>query len=172
MQRSASTQFQLLAALFLAVVMAAVVGTALGFEHIGGFIPCKLCLAQREPYYAGVPVALLAAAGAGLGWRSCFTRGMLIVVALLMSYGVILSIYHSGAEWHWWPGPTDCGAAATSGITTDAGGLLDTLNAVTPPSCDEAAGRFLGLSFAGWNVLASFALAVVAWRAAFYRAEK
>lgn len=169
MRQSASSSFQLLAALFLAVAMAGVVGTALGFEHIGGFIPCKLCLTQREPYYAGVPVALLAMAGAAFGWRACFTRGMLIIVGLLMSYGVILAVYHSGVEWHWWPGPTDCGAAATSGITTDAGGLLGSLNSVTPPSCDEAAGRFLGLSFAGWNVLASLALATIAWRAAFSR---
>lgn len=169
MRQTASSRFHLVSAVFLAFAMAAVVGTALGFEHLGGFIPCKLCLAQREPYYAGVPVALLAAAGAALGWRNCFTRGMLTIVALLLSYGAILAAYHSGVEWHWWAGPTDCGAAATSGITTDAGSLLGTLDAVTPPSCDAAAGRFLGLSFAGWNVLASLALAVIAWRAALAR---
>jgi len=36
-----------LTAALLAVGMAAVVGSALGFEHIGGYIPCKLCLEQR-----------------------------------------------------------------------------------------------------------------------------
>ena len=41
--------------------MAATVGTALGFEHIGGYIPCKLCLEQRTPYYVGVPLMALAA---------------------------------------------------------------------------------------------------------------
>ena len=56
----------MMTALFLAVAMAAVVGTALGFEHIGGFIPCKLCLEERIPYYTGVPVALLAAIAAGM----------------------------------------------------------------------------------------------------------
>jgi disulfide bond formation protein DsbB len=142
MRQTASSRFHVLAALFLALAMAGTVGTALGFEHIGGFIPCKLCLAQREPYYAGVPVALLALAGAAFGWRGCFTRGMFVIAGLLMSYGVILSIYHSGVEWHWWPGPADCGAAATSGITTNAGDLLGALDSVTPPSCDEAAGRF------------------------------
>ena len=60
-------------------------------------------------------------------------------------------------------------AAATSGIMTDVGGLLGALDAVTPPSCDEAAGRFLGLSFAGWNVFASLGLAAIAWRAALGR---
>ena len=53
---------QVLGALFLAVAMAATVGTALGFEHIGGYIPCALCLMQRTPYYIGVPVALVALA--------------------------------------------------------------------------------------------------------------
>ena len=42
--------------------MAATVGTALGFQHIGGYIPCKLCLEQRMPYYVGVPLMALAVA--------------------------------------------------------------------------------------------------------------
>ncbi|MFZ2101280.1 MAG: disulfide bond formation protein B [Oricola sp.] len=162
---------QTLAAAFLAVAMAAVVGTALGFEHIGGFIPCKLCLEQRTPYYVGVPVALIALAGATLGWRACITRGLLFIAGLLMTYGLLLAIYHSGVEWHWWAGPTDCSTSATTGILTDAGGLLGALDTMKPPSCDEAAGRFLGLSFAGWNVLSSLGLAFVAYRAAFAPAK-
>ncbi|TIL77246.1 MAG: disulfide bond formation protein B, partial [Mesorhizobium sp.] len=42
-------------ALFLAAAMAATVGSALAFQHLGGYIPCKLCLEQRTPYYIGVP---------------------------------------------------------------------------------------------------------------------
>ncbi|WP_193174762.1 disulfide bond formation protein B [Oricola nitratireducens] len=164
---SGTGRLQLIGAAFLAVAMAAVVGTALGFEHIGGFIPCKLCLEQRIPYYAGVPVALVALAGAALGWRPVIVRGLLLIVGLLMTYGLYLGIYHSGVEWHWWAGPADCSTSATSGILTDAGGLLGALDTMKPPSCDEAAGRFLRLSFAGWNVLASLGLAAIAYRAAF-----
>jgi disulfide bond formation protein DsbB len=153
-------------ALVLALAMAAVVGTALGFEHIAGFIPCKLCLEQREPYYAGVPVALFALVAAGLRWPTLIIRGALAIVALLMTYGLGLAVYHSGVEWGWWAGPTDCAAAATSGIVSDASDLLGAIDSTTPPSCDEAAGRFLGLSFAGWNFLASLALAGLAWRTA------
>ena len=47
--------------LVLAVAMAAVVGTALGFQYIGGYIPCELCLMQRQPYYYAIPIALLGA---------------------------------------------------------------------------------------------------------------
>ena len=40
--------------------MIAVIATVLGFEHIGGYTPCKLCLGQREPYYMAIPVTGLA----------------------------------------------------------------------------------------------------------------
>ena len=32
---------------------------AWGFQVIGGYFPCKLCLEQRVPYYVGLPVALV-----------------------------------------------------------------------------------------------------------------
>lgn len=163
---------QLFGAAFLAVAMAAVVGTALGFEHIGGFVPCKLCLEQREPYYAGVPIALLVLIGAYLRWPAIIVRGGLLLVGLLMAYGLYLSVYHSGVEWAWWMGPADCSTSSTTGITTDATDLLGALDTVTPPSCDQAAGRFLGLSFAGWNVIASLFLMLIAFKAAFAKAEK
>ncbi|WP_306119497.1 MULTISPECIES: disulfide bond formation protein B [unclassified Roseitalea] len=152
-----------LGGLALAAAMAAVVGTAIGFEVIGGFIPCALCLDQRDPYYWGVPIALFGALAALVGWPAIIARAALVVAGLVMVYGLALGVYHAGVEWAFWPGPADCGAAAQSGIALDAGSLLADLDAVTPPACDEAAGRFLGLSFAGWNVLASAALAGMAF---------
>ena len=44
-------------ALAIFVVAAATILGALGFEHIGGYLPCHLCLMQRTPYYVGVPFA-------------------------------------------------------------------------------------------------------------------
>lgn len=152
-------------ALVLALAMAATVGTALGFQHIGGYIPCKLCLEQRVPYYVGIPVVVLAALSATLRLPSTVTRGLLVVAGLLMAYGLYLGVFHSGVEWAWWAGPTDCGAV--SGPADPGGnGVLDALNSFVPPSCDKAALRILGLSFAGWNAIASLVLAVVAFRGA------
>lgn len=159
---------QTLSAFFLLLAMAVTVGTALGFEHIGGFLPCKLCLEQRTPYYAGIPLMVLAFASSSLKWSPLVTRLLLLIGGLLMLYGLWLAVFHAGVEWKFWPGPTDCVAAATS-ITTDAGSLLSDLNAIRPPSCDQAALRVLGLSFAGWNVIASAILAAIALRAAFRR---
>lgn len=152
-------------AILIAAAMAAVVGTALAFEHIGGYLPCKLCLEQRTPYYAGVPVMLLGAAASGYGWPGVVRKGLLSIGGLLMAYGLSLAVYHAGVEWAWWAGPTDCVAAAMS-ITTDAKDLLGDINAIKPPSCDKAALRILGLSFAGWNVPTSLVLMLASFRAA------
>lgn len=151
-------------ALFLCVAMIGIVGTALAFEHLGGYLPCKLCLEQRTPYYLGALLMALAALSSFKNWQPCVTRGLLAIGGLLMLYGMTLAILHAGVEWSFWAGPTDCSAAATS-ITTDAGNLLDDINAIHPPSCDKAALRFLGISFAGWNVPASLVLMIGAFRA-------
>ncbi len=155
----------LLTAGFLTVAMAATVGTALAFQHIGGYMPCKLCLAQRTPYYVGVPLMALAFLSALFRWPVWLTRLLLIAGALLMVYSLYLGVHHAGVEWGWWPGPTDCGAveAPPGG---GSGGVLDQLDTVIPPSCDKASLRVLGLSFAGWNAVASFVLALVAFRGA------
>ncbi len=159
---------QSLTAILLAFAMAATVGAALGFEHIGGYIPCKLCLEQRIPYYVGVPLMALAALSSTLRWPAMATRGLLLAGAVLMVYGLYLGAQHSGVEWGWWAGPTDCGVVAP--VDTGGGGVLDALNTVIPPSCDRAALRVLGLSFAGWNAVASLILAAVALRGAFAKA--
>jgi disulfide bond formation protein DsbB len=170
MNATASRHMPALTPAFLLIAMIAVIATVQGFEHIGGYIPCKLCLAQREPYYAAMPVALVAVISAAWRWPPFLARGLLAIVGLLMVYTMALGIYHSGVEWAWWAGPTDCGAAA-NGISSDVNDLLGDLTAKHPPSCDKAAGRFLGISFAGWNVVASLALALVAFRGALGRRQ-
>jgi disulfide bond formation protein DsbB len=151
----------LLTAAFLMLAMAATVGTALGFQHLGGYIPCKLCLEQRTPYYVGVPLMALTLLSAALNLPSWITRFLLLAGAILMAYSLYLGVHHAGVEWGWWAGPTDCGAVEPP-ASGGSGGILDQIDKVIPPSCDKAALRVLGLSFAGWNAVASFILALVA----------
>jgi len=160
---------QTLSALVLLIGMAATVGAALAFQHIGGYIPCKLCLGQRTPYYIGVPLMALALLSAALRGPAIVTRGLLLAGGALMVWSAWLGGFHSGVEWGWWPGPTDCGAVTFPSAGNGTGGILDQIDAFVPPACDRAAGRFLGLSFAGWNVVASLVLAAIALRAAFAR---
>jgi len=159
---------RMLTAAFLAVAMAATVGTALGFQHIGGYIPCKLCYEQRIPYYVGAPLMLLAAIAGAARMPAWIVRGLLAIGGLLMVYGLCLGVYHSGVEWAWWPGPNDCTNVAGP-VDTGGKGILDALDQFVPPSCDKAALRILGLSMAGWNAIASLILAAVAFRGALLR---
>lgn len=169
--RAPASRTQTLAAVFLGLAMAATVGGALGFEHWGGYMPCHLCLEERTPYYIGAPLMFVAALAIGLKAPGWLTRGLLLIGALLMTYGLALAIFHSGVEWKFWAGPTDC-SAATMSITTNAGNLLSDMNSIHPPACDTAAGRFLGLSFAGWNAVASLIYLAVGYYAAFARSSK
>lgn len=144
----------------LTISMAIVVGSALGFEHIGGYIPCALCLLQRNPYYIGIGVGLLAVLSAVFRLPPVVTRLLLIAIAILMLVGMGMGIYHSGVEWRFWEGPATCTIGASGGDTPV--NVLEALNATKAPSCTDATLRVLGLSFAGWNVLTSAALAALA----------
>ena len=148
--------------LLLAIGMAAVVGGALGFQYIGGYIPCALCLLQRQPYYYAIPIALLGTISAMVGLPNWITRALILAAGILMLVTAGMGVYHAGVEWHFWPGPATCSTTANS-MTGNAGDLLTELNTIKGPSCTDAALRVLGLSFAGWNVIAGILLAAFAF---------
>lgn len=133
----------------------ATIAAAWGFEIIGGYVPCDLCLKQRWAYYAVVPLAL-GLIFAGQAGRQEIVRSGLVVCALIMIAGAGLGVYHAGAEWGLWLGPQSCGSGA--GLS---GGLPD-LGKARVIRCDEAQWRLFGLSFAGWNVIASLGIAGLA----------
>lgn len=146
------------AALVLAV---ATILAAHAFESIGGYIPCPLCLQQRYAYYIAIP--LLAGALALLTVNKRTLAAMLFAaVALAFLANAGLGIYQAGAEWKLWDPPATCAAPTElPTLTLDAKGLNR-----QPVSCGVASWRMFGLSFAGWNVVASLVLALGAATAA------
>lgn len=125
------------------------------FEQIGSYAPCPLCLQERYGYYFGVPAAVVAFFAAR-GERFGFARLVLVLIALGFLINAGLGVYHSGAEWKWWPGPETC--AGGFDLTWGKEGIIDT----PVIRCDEAPWRFLSLSFAGWNAVVSAGLALIA----------
>src|SRR5262245_26185746 len=83
-----------LALLILAIAAATILG-ALGFEHIGGYLPCHLCLMQRTPYYVGVPVALLAVLAVVLAAPRPLVAVLFALFAALMLCGGGLAVFHA-----------------------------------------------------------------------------
>ncbi|TVR10218.1 MAG: disulfide bond formation protein B [Salinarimonadaceae bacterium] len=142
----------------IALVAGLVIATALYFEHGLGMRPCLLCLYQRWPYYAGVPLAALVAVFAV---SERVARGGLALVGLIFLGAAGLAAYHVGVEWGVFLGPSGCGgtpAAPAAGI--DA--FLAQLETVRVIDCSQPAWIFLGLSMAGWNALISLALGALA----------
>jgi disulfide bond formation protein DsbB len=152
------------AAFIIAVASAAALAGAWYSQLVLQMHPCPLCLEQRYAYYLAFPLGFLIALAASRGGPRGLLLAGLAILALAALGNAALGAYHAGVEWRFWPGPSDC-----SGPLLDlgkgglgAGGLLEQLDTVKVVRCDEAQWRFLGLSFAGYNVLLSLGLAAIA----------
>ncbi len=136
---------------------AALIAGAWYFQLVAGLVPCKLCLEQRWPHYAAIGLA----AAALLLARSVRLQGLALAgLAVLMAWSAGLGFYHSGVEWGWFLGPSDCGGGVP--VAAGVGDFMKQLQSVRVVSCGEAAWRFLGLSLAGWNAMASAGLCLLA----------
>lgn len=145
----------LLWALISSILMLAI---AHAFETFGGYAPCTLCLKQREVYWVAGTVAMAGLIAGRLAFLPRLTRLFHALLTLIFTVGTVIAIYHAGAEWKFWPGPTTC--AGTGALVS-----LDSLTAIAngtakikPPACDEAGWRFMGISMAGYNALISLKL--------------
>ncbi len=132
---------------------AAVLGTALLSQYWGGLEPCELCLRERWPWEAAIVIALvatLAGSRAALPWLS-------LLLAAVFAVGGALAFYHVGVEQHWFAGPDACTAPAGAADTLEA--LKAQILHQQPVRCDEPAWSLWGVSLAGWNLVASLAMA-------------
>ena len=137
----------------------AVIAAAFYFEYVKGLAPCILCLWQRWPYYLA----------ASLCFAALFLFSERIYFWVLSVSGVIflgsalLAGYHAGVEWGFWAGPSQCGGGHV--LPATMGELRAQLAQAQPASCEHAAWRLFGISFAGYNVIISIMLAgFIAWR--------
>ncbi|MFC7696948.1 disulfide bond formation protein B [Bradyrhizobium sp. GCM10028915] len=158
--KPAATTPALAASLAVALTAAATIAGVWFFQLVLGIVPCPLCLEQRYAYYLVIPLGLLIALAARGGAPRPLLLAGLAILALASIANAGLGTYHSGVEWGFWKGPTDCsGPVVNLGSATDLLSRLDTVKVVR---CDEVQWRFLGLSLAGYNVLISLLMAAIA----------
>jgi disulfide bond formation protein DsbB len=143
-------------------------GGAWFIQIVLGIQPCPLCLEQRLPYYASLPLLVILIMQLRHD-RPTLARisglWMIILIAFAIAGG--MGAYHAGVEWGLWKGPSDCtGDFKPAGLDQ----LLAQLNTVKVIRCDAVAMRIFGLSLAAWNaVIASClvvfgALSLLHWR--------
>ncbi len=109
----------------MAGVSLATLAGAWAFQF-AGYEPCPLCLEERIPYYAAAIGGLLAALIARPAPKVAAL--LLGALALAFLYDAGLSVYHAGAEWHFWPGPKTCSGSFSSPQTSP------TRSGITGPS--------------------------------------
>jgi len=131
-----------------------------------GYAPCELCLTERYAFYAVAPLAALTAYFANHGAKG-IARALFNLIALVFLANAGLAFYHVGVEQHWWPGPTACTGSLSGPVSVND--LTKQLNSVRVVNCDEVQLRILGLSLAGWDVVASMGLTIYAALAALIR---
>lgn len=125
---------------------------AFAFQYYGGLAPCVLCLWQRWPHAAAVGIGVVALAFGG--------RALAYLGALAAAASAVIGVFHVGVEQKWWSGLASCTVNTMEGLT--GADLLNTdITLGAPAACDQIAWAMFGISMAGWNVIASLALAGV-----------
>jgi disulfide bond formation protein DsbB len=149
---------QLKIALAILIIATATLGGAWIFQAFG-YAPCELCLKQRIPYYIGIPLAAITSLSAFRRQQTLLLPDF-IGLALIFGFSTLFGLYHSGVEWGFWPGPSDCtGSLSQAGTVDDFMKQLQTVKVVR---CDAVAIRILGLSLAGWNAVVSAVMTALA----------
>ncbi|MEM5516091.1 disulfide bond formation protein B [Henriciella sp. AS95] len=141
----------------------AMLASAHAFERLAYFLPCQLCLRQREVYWAAAAMAVTGLVLWNFRQNRRFLVAFNVMLALVFLTGAVVAVYHSGVEWRWWPAPTGCVDGPVDVMSIDMGGLDER---TATASCLDAPFRILGLSMAGWNALASIVLAAFSFIAA------
>jgi disulfide bond formation protein DsbB len=144
------------AAFLMLIGSVAVIVGALLFQYVGKLEPCELCLLERWPYYLGIPLLVTALLTEKY---PMVARVALIIVAVLFTAGGFVSAYHVGVEQHWIAGPTACTNPTAEANSIEA--LKAQLLAQEPVNCDVVQWSLIGISLAGWNLIAQLALVSV-----------
>src|SRR3954454_9432164 len=147
---------------FVLAASAVVLGAALSSQYWGGLVPCELCVLQRWPWAVAITisiVALFVANDPSLRWIA-------LVLGLVFLVGIGFAFYHLGVEQHWFAGPSACTPSTAAPATLEE--MRQRIFATQVVRCEEPQWLFYGVSLAGWNLLASFVMAVICAGAFWY----
>ena len=140
---------------FVMIASAVVLGAALLSQYWGGLAPCELCLLQRWPWKIAIVISLAAL----LAGRPPMLPWVALLFALIFMTGVAFAFYHVGVEQHWFAGPSACTAQGGGALTLED--MKRQILGTAPVLCDQVQWSLFGVSLAGWNLLASLAMAAI-----------
>jgi len=122
------------------------ISIALIAENFFGYLPCKMCLYQRYPYYALIGITTIFVL-----LKNENNMVLLLIIEILILTGLFFAIWHVGIENHLLTGPMGC-----SNIINNVDNIEELKTILTNKPivfCDEVNWSFLGISFAIYNSL-------------------
>jgi disulfide bond formation protein DsbB len=122
---------------------------ALGFQYIGGILPCEMCHWQR---WAHIGAALVGIVGGTSVKRESTARYLAWSAIALVLLSGLIGAYQTGTEYHILPGPAAC---------TGHRYIVGSHMAPTEVQCDVVTWSLFGLSMASYNALCSFLIAAL-----------
>ena len=125
------------------------IGSALIAEYFFNIQPCKLCLKQREPYYALIIVIFIF-----ILFKLQKKIWFYISIQIISIYGLFYSIWHVGIENKMLTGPLGCSGGLD--VTSDATKLKEQILSKAVISCEDVIWSFFGLSTATINSVIFF----------------
>jgi len=122
------------------------ISTALIAEFIFNFLPCKMCVQQRYPYYFIIIIFIFF-----YFFDNKINLWFNILTELAIVYGLFYSIWHVGIEQQFIQGPTNCSGGVNKASTVE--GLKEEILNQTIVNCNEISWTMLGLSAATVNTV-------------------
>ena len=151
-------------ALILALSVATL-GAAFAFQYLAALDPCPMCIYQRYPYAVAIGLSAVALALAGRSPIAgpLFVPALIAICGVTFAVGAGIAATHVGIEQGWLQ---SAACSAPDFDATDVEELLAQLEATPVARCDQVAWSLLGISLAGYNLIASAALSLVSFAAA------
>ena len=138
----------------LGLLIITALGSALIAEYYFYIEPCKMCLKQREPYYALIGLFIIFFI---FRWQSKIW--FFIGVQIIIIYGLFYSIWHVGIENKILPGPSGCSGGLD--ITNNANNLKEQILSKAVVNCEDVTWVIFGFSAATINSLLLFLIFII-----------
>ena len=129
-------------------------GSAFIAEYFFNLKPCKMCLKQREPYYA-IILGFVIFSIFKLQKKIWFYVG----IQFISIYGLFYSIWHVGIEKKIFPGPSGCSSELK--ISQDITNLKEQILSKEVINCEDVIWSIFGLSAATINSLLLFLIFII-----------
>ena len=122
-------------------------------EHVFHLLPCKLCIVQRIPYFIVLALSIF-----NIKRNS---KPIVFVMTAVILFGAAVAAYNVAIEKNWVEyNPETCTEKKSATSSKDLSAMLDDILNKNAVRCDIPAFVFLGISLAGWNLLASLVVSV------------